>query len=309
MYHRIADDPFDPWGTIVSPRRFADQLHWLARERSVLPLERFAEINRAGELPANAIAITFDDGYSCTADTAAPILEELKLPATVFVPVACIERGQPFWWDEVRRIVMHNRRDRLTLGGEEIVLGATNPADRHWRYGAEPQTPRQHAFRRVWLHLLLQTPEAIAAAIDELRPQFEGDPQPAGIGAPMTADQVRRTRSAILDFGSHALSHAALTSLSKARQAEEIRASAARLEAIAGARPTSFAYPFGMFDETTERLVEEAGFSCACSVEEAATDPSSRPFALPRLQVGDWRPDRLKRALALLSSASDGQAA
>jgi peptidoglycan/xylan/chitin deacetylase (PgdA/CDA1 family) len=83
-------------------------------------------------------------------------------------------------------------------------------------------------------------------------------------------------------------------------QAHEIGDSFVRCEALTGSRPKSFAYPFGIFDENSERLVKEAGFTCACSVEHAAVGPDSRTYALPRIQVGDWPARKLKRALDLL---------
>jgi peptidoglycan/xylan/chitin deacetylase (PgdA/CDA1 family) len=50
--------------------------------------------------PANGkrLAITFDDGYASLADAALPILAELGLPATVFVPTDFAGRGQPMTW-------------------------------------------------------------------------------------------------------------------------------------------------------------------------------------------------------------------
>src|SRR5438270_773320 len=73
MYHRIADEKFDPWGLCVTPDRFANQLSWVAKNRTPVPLPEFAELHRRGVLPDNAIAVTFDDGYACTAKIAAPL--------------------------------------------------------------------------------------------------------------------------------------------------------------------------------------------------------------------------------------------
>jgi peptidoglycan/xylan/chitin deacetylase (PgdA/CDA1 family) len=301
MYHRIADESFDPWGTVVSPTRFAQQIEWLSRRRTVLPLHDFAELHRTRELPPDAIAITFDDGYSCNATAAAPLLEQVRLPATIFLPVEWIEKGTPSWWDEIREIVFKNDRQVLRVGGREIELGERHPKDNDWKYGAPPRTPRQAAFREVWLELILKTPSQIDRAMKDLRAQYGSklDAKPFG-ASPMSPHQVRRAASTIIEFGSHALRHPALTSLSRREQAREISDSIARCEALAGSRPRSFAYPFGIFDDRIEQLVKEAGFSCACSVETAAVSPSSRTYALPRMQVGNWPARKLKTALALL---------
>jgi peptidoglycan/xylan/chitin deacetylase (PgdA/CDA1 family) len=71
-----------------------------------------------------------------------------------------------------------------------------------------------------------------------------------------------------------------------------------RCEALVGYRPSAFAYPYGDFDEESERLVEKAGFTCACATVASAVSARSRPFALPRIQIGNWNSKSLSRALA-----------
>ena len=115
MYHRIARESFDPWGLAVEPARFAAQLEWLARRRSVLPLGEFARVHRAGRLKGNAVALTFDDGYASSLKAAVPLLERLGLSATVFLPAELIERGREFWWDELARIVLTFRGKKFRL--------------------------------------------------------------------------------------------------------------------------------------------------------------------------------------------------
>src|SRR5207248_2778828 len=49
-------------------------------------------------LPRKPVCITFDDGYCCVDDRAAPILREAGWPATVFVPTAFAGRAND--WEE-----------------------------------------------------------------------------------------------------------------------------------------------------------------------------------------------------------------
>ena len=66
----------------VSAQNSAEQMEWLAKHRSVLPLVDFAEAHGRNALPADSVAITFDDGYACNALIAAPILKEMGLSST-----------------------------------------------------------------------------------------------------------------------------------------------------------------------------------------------------------------------------------
>lgn len=300
MYHRIADETLDPWGTIVSPAAFAAHLEWLASRRTVLPLPTFAALFRKNELPADAVALTFDDGYGDNVEVAAPLLEKHGMAATVFLPVEWIERGEPFWWDELQKIVFENLGTSLRLGEREFALGERRADDRDWRHGSAPRTPRQIAFSDIWFDLFSRTSHELELAMRELRAQFESAAPSYLLPQPLTREQIRRVSGKSVNFGSHTLRHPDLTRLGRAERQLEIAGSMSRCEALTGARPTSFAYPYGIFDEECEALVAKAGFDCACATEAAAVGEGSRVFALPRMQVGNWSTRKLKLALALL---------
>jgi peptidoglycan/xylan/chitin deacetylase (PgdA/CDA1 family) len=295
MYHRIAVETFDPWGLAVSPAHFAEQVDWLAGSRTVLPLADFAARPRGGTRPQDAIALTFDDGYACAAEVAAPMLERAGLPATIFIPPDLIERGEPFWWDELKDLVLDHDGDVLTVEGAPVSLGARSADDRHWKPGANPATPRQAAFHRIWNRLREKPPAEIEAVMTDIRCKSNTEQHEV---RPMSPAQVRATAGAYLEFGSHALAHPWLSSLTSGEKKREICDSIERCERLTGVRPRTFAYLYGNFDAESERMVEYAGFACACATLGRAISVRSRPFALPRVQVGDWGARELRVALA-----------
>lgn len=297
MYHRLGEDSFDPWGLVVAPDLFREQLHWLSANRTLLPLEEFAECHRSDRLPASAIALTFDDGYECTATVAAPMLEEAGVPATVFIPAALVERGEPFWWDELQTIVLRSDRDALVFDGRKLPLGRKQTGDLRWSPGARARTPRQCAFHRLWAALRDRAPGELRRAMADLRRQAgvaNVDTQPR----PMSVKQARAIASEGLQFGSHAMTHPWLTCLDEAEKEREILDSVAQCREIVGTAPRTFAYPYGNFDAESERLAEAAGFVCACATGNSAVTLRSGLFALPRVQVGNWTGVQLARALA-----------
>lgn len=81
----------------------------------VVPLAELLERLAHGQPLAGGLAITFDDGYRDNYEIAAPILSELKLPATFFLTTSCIgsdvappwashDGVRPQWmeWEQVR---------------------------------------------------------------------------------------------------------------------------------------------------------------------------------------------------------------
>jgi len=297
MYHRIADETFDPWGLAVAPDKFAQQLSWLANHRSLLSLSEFARLHRIAQLPDDAIAVTFDDGYACTARIAAPLLNCCRVPATIFLPAGLIGRTRSFWWDELAEIVMNHGRTSLGALGRTFDLGERHARDGTWPGDTRKLTPRQNGFYALWAALQPLPPDAIQEALAGLRDQDTSESADERHRL-MTPDEVRSIRSERIEFGSHALSHASLPGLPRAEKAREIRGSVAACEELAGTHPLTFAYPFGDFDAECEAIAADAGFRCACTVEPRAVSPDDRLFALPRLKAGNWTWRQLRQALA-----------
>jgi glycosyltransferase involved in cell wall biosynthesis/peptidoglycan/xylan/chitin deacetylase (PgdA/CDA1 family) len=288
MYHRVADEAFDPWSIAVSPANFADHLDWISANRTPLPLHAFAELHREGKLPRDAIALTFDDGYACAAHTAAPLLRRSSVPATVFIAPDLVDAGREYWWDELERIVLGHKGKRLQLDGRAIHLGEQREEDSVWKPPAPPLTPRQHAYRELWALLYPKPPAAIALAVDTLREQAETSRQARDSHRLMSPEQIRALDPDVVAIGSHTLTHPSLPTLSEEERTREIEASAARCEALTGTRPYSFAYPYGDFEPGLAKLVAAAGFGCACRADGGFVSRTTDPFALPRIFVCDW---------------------
>jgi peptidoglycan/xylan/chitin deacetylase (PgdA/CDA1 family) len=93
LYHSVNDDPpawIAPY--TVGRRAFAGQLDAvLASGRTPVTADQVIAARRGGpQLPVNAVAVTFDDGYHDFADTAWPELERRSLPGTLFVTTGAL---------------------------------------------------------------------------------------------------------------------------------------------------------------------------------------------------------------------------
>jgi peptidoglycan/xylan/chitin deacetylase (PgdA/CDA1 family) len=89
-----------------------------------------------------------------------------------------------------------------------------------------------------------------------------------------------------------------LPSLSEDAQRAEMSESRRTVEEIAGGMVNRFAYPFGDFDERSERLARELGFAFALATEPGAARSSRDLYRLPRYAVGDWGAEQFAGELA-----------
>jgi peptidoglycan/xylan/chitin deacetylase (PgdA/CDA1 family) len=100
FYHRVEKVNDDPHLLSVDPKNFEKQLLYLQDNFKIIRLMELVKNLKDGKLIRGSAVITFDDGYVDNLTNALPILEKLKIPATVFVTAGKIGSSGPFYWDE-----------------------------------------------------------------------------------------------------------------------------------------------------------------------------------------------------------------
>jgi peptidoglycan/xylan/chitin deacetylase (PgdA/CDA1 family) len=96
-YHRVSTDHDE---LSVSPTAFRAQME-LTLRAGAKPATLDAALDMLDEAtPGRHVCVTFDDGYYDNLDSAIPVLRELGIPATIFVPSAVIDGTAPVYWCE-----------------------------------------------------------------------------------------------------------------------------------------------------------------------------------------------------------------
>lgn len=287
IFHRVVPqrDPLFPGE--VDAAEFDAICSWVRDWFQVLPLDAAVERLARGDLPARALAITFDDGYRDNREVALPILQRHGLTATFFVSTGFLDGGR-MWNDTVIEAVRGSPKAVLDLSGlggghlGEVALGA----------------PGDWATRRAALGSILPVAKYLAPAA---RADFvAGLAERAGAALPgdlmMASTQVTELHRAGMQIGAHTVNHPILTRLAEAAVRDEMASSKATLEALTGAPVTLFAYPNGQpGQDYAEREVAAAravGFRAAMSTTWGAARSGADLFQLPRFTPWDrsrWR--------------------
>jgi peptidoglycan/xylan/chitin deacetylase (PgdA/CDA1 family) len=282
MLHRvIPDEPmafgrpscYRLRGTALTPGEFSRLLD----SGQFRALDEVIEALLAGEPPPPGHVLTFDDGYREWTDSIAPMLADRAVPATFLVSPAFAQspsmRAHPvdtFYWllDHARRSRFEFRLpdDSLACGSLEtdedkaaLIIGDLK---RRIAHGPPSELP--------------ETLSLLAGALGvELPAQLSQQLYP-------TLDGLRALASAGHRLGGHGTSHRHLTSMDARQASEEISTSLAWACQLSGASTAPFAYPNGAFDGTTERLVEQAGATCALTCRPGPVQSQTGLFQLPR---------------------------
>jgi peptidoglycan/xylan/chitin deacetylase (PgdA/CDA1 family) len=108
MYHRTAaidfiDSRTDDWN--VPPDVFERHMRTLAATADVVPLHALRE-RQGSERNAGKplVCVTLDDGYASACESALPILERYRIPATFFVTAAYVGSRDPMPFDRWGRL-------------------------------------------------------------------------------------------------------------------------------------------------------------------------------------------------------------
>lgn len=132
-----------------------------------------------------------------------------------------------------------------------------------------------------------KVPATVFLVAGRLGGHLEDCPDPVN-GKLMSWDEARELNRMGIAIGGHSLSHPHLARLTPEQQREEIIGSCRRIAEELGAPVRYFAYPYGTsadFDETSVRLVKEAGCVVACSNRYGYNLAGCDRFTLRRIWI------------------------
>ena len=122
-YHRICSDnvftkPNDE--LVVSESKFREQLIFLQKNYNIVSLDGLLSFENKNK---SNVSITFDDGYKDNLTYALPILNELKIPATIYIITKFYEKEGSIWWWELQDYIWENSQNIQLLSPN----GTKNP--------------------------------------------------------------------------------------------------------------------------------------------------------------------------------------
>jgi peptidoglycan/xylan/chitin deacetylase (PgdA/CDA1 family) len=276
MYHRIegAGEAFSGPGR----ERFREQMRWVRRRCAPIAPEEFRPVLEGRQRTARpAVLVTFDDGYRDFHDHAYPVLQELRIPAVVFLATGVVDRGGLIWTDSVGWAVHHSRRPivKLPWNGSSRVLSSSSERD---------------ACAGVCKAFLKSVPDAERTRwLAELFAALDVDPKDGSAGRQMLNwDEVRATME-YARFGGHTHTHPILSQVGAREAEEEIRLCRDRIRDETGQVPRYFAYPNGRaqdFSEETKGILRRCGFELAFSTIEGIHQRGMDCYAIRRQPTG-----------------------
>jgi len=311
-YHRIArpgleSNPYYDPVVSATPEGFRDQMLMLRRRFRVLrPLDLLEPTERTDDGRPIAI-VTFDDGYRDNHDAALPILQELGISATFFIPTDFFEHPRLPWWDHVAHILKKTQIPRLA---PRRWPGDDSPPAIELGPNPSPEN-RASAIARIIRLFLDGEVRDESFFLSQLEEQADVAVDSPALGRDlfMSWEHLRRLASLGHGIGSHGHAHVALGPLADPDQRRDLALSRTILEMAVGGEVRTIAYPYGWpgaFGPRTIELAGEVGYSLGFTAVEGINrpdEPDFNPLALRRLNVGSGDTPALLRGRAALHGA------
>lgn len=278
-YHRIGTGGI-PFYSELPAQTFEKQMRYLRKRYRIISLDQLIQEMNHPERLDPAVSITFDDGYRDLFTEAFPVLQEYRVPATIFLTVGCIETGEVAWYDRVFLALQIAPGDALDLMLDGPRRFALSSGASRIRAAVEIITYLRSVSRSCREQCCAALERQVPLPASELRDRM------------LSWEQVRTMDRAGISFGSHTMSHPVLSRQTPREMETELLESKRILEQRLGHPVESFAFPFGKREEcggTAREILERGGYRSAVTTEWGLNTPHSDPLQLNRVSIGDER--------------------
>lgn len=280
-YHRVNISEIDYNLLCVSPIKFRQQMLYLKHNYQIVRFE-----DDWNTLDSDAVAITFDDGYLDNLKYALPILEEVEVPATIFISTGTMNQTKELWWDELEQL--------LIIGDDFPPLFQLKDEEFQCQWNTSTYEYRKNCY--LGIHYLMKNFISSDKREDWLMQLWKWRGLIRTVresNLTVSVEDCRKlAKSKMISIGAHTISHSSLANLDRKNQEMEIKTSIDSLSQILKQKITLFSYPFGVpkvdFNEDTVEICCNNGIIKAASTENALWNSSVSPYYIPRKIVRDW---------------------
>jgi len=289
MFHNVgnpAETDYLPGHMKISEKKLKRLLTLLARSGyRTMTVGSMVSALEKGEVPADRVVLTFDDGYRDNHDVLLPILKEREATATIYVQTGPM-KGHLNWLHHYFWVLHKVGPHKL---GEMIAA----KLDRKHQQRDLTTLPDGDVAAEYQLKRLLKyevTAEDRDRTLAEAFADVGGQDGELARSVYLGPDECRALDEAGVELGAHTVNHLVLSSLEPSHQRREIEGSLRDLESWLGHGVPSFAYPYGRtwdYDENTLAVLEELGFKSAISAMSGLNDADTPRMELRRFAVSE----------------------
>lgn len=279
-----SNDALPPDMTIASDK-LERILAWLARRYDVVSVkDGHARLQQDGR--RSLVALSMDDGYKDNRTHLLPLLQRLRVGATIYLESRPLDERKPNWSHKffacVDRIGLPTFVRRFVAGSNDARSNALLAA-----LAGEGRETTYHVKRLLKYEVPARERSRV---VDAIFAEAGLDERALAETLYMTWEDARALRDAGVDLGGHTVNHEILSRLDADGARAEIGGSRRALVRELGGEPASFAYPFGRrwdWNEDSVAAAREAGFATATTTHAGTNRRGDDPYRLRRVMIDE----------------------
>jgi peptidoglycan/xylan/chitin deacetylase (PgdA/CDA1 family) len=300
MYHYVRDLINSAYPEIkgLDVSIFKKQLDFLKKHYSPVHIEDVIEAFSSGvELPANAVLLTFDDGYIDHYNFVFPLLKEYKIQGSFYVPAQAVIESKVLAVNKIH-FILAAAKDAKKLVAEifeqvDALQGEIDvkPKEHYWKELAHPN--RFDSADVIFIKRILQLglPEDVRNRVTNhlFTRYLNTDEASFSRELYVSPGQLIEMREAGMHIGVHGYRHEWQGRLSPSDQITEVDNSLQFLKSVGvDQNALTVCYPYGDYNDTLLATLKARNFKLGMTTEVAVADTALHSsLTLPRLDAND----------------------
>lgn len=255
--------------TVTSSDLFKKILSTIGSYYSFISAQDVEDFYYSGKQLEGCCHITFDDGENSFYEKAYPVLQDLKIPATLFVSPFIIENRSNYWFQEFEFIRKSVDEQELKNVIKKKVKNVHNSVLDNISIKA--------ILKLLDYNTILEFIEEVKSTYNlKIQNSFNINNEKL----------LELHRSGLLTIGAHTIHHPILANESDNSAKKEISESVEMLSVMLGEKVKYFAYPNGIegmdFTKREQEILSSSGIKLAFTTNSAYFNKSNNPLAVPR---------------------------
>lgn len=232
-------------------------------------------------LPENSFAITFDDGFENNYSVAMPILEELRIPATIYITTGWTEGHGMSWTDRLEYCLENCPEGAVKLPWFQDKVSFSSLAER---------IQLMNLIRsKVKSDSSLNIEEFVSDIFKQCAvEQINGSE--SYLDKKLSWEQIKEIHnSELFTIGGHTHTHQIMSFLSPEQLESEIQQCLGLLRENSDVETIHFSYPEGLshtFNEDVIQSLKGHGIKCCPTAMDGTNNIPTDPFHLKRVMIG-----------------------
>jgi peptidoglycan/xylan/chitin deacetylase (PgdA/CDA1 family) len=281
-YHRICPDTdlVKPNSElIVSVSKFKEQLIFLKKNYDLVSLDEFLKFNKSNKFK---ISVTFDDGYKDNLTYALPILNELNIPATIYVVTKFFDNDFNIWWRELEDYIW-SKNENIKFSFDQIDYYFSTNSN-------EEKTKCFENLKKIIKKVNKKKQDQILSAVTktDIRKQYNDEF--------LSIKDLQLLKSnPLITIGAHTHNHLSLKNISYDECFNEVKKSKLFLEELLNSKINHFSYPYGSKNDAGSRefkIVEDLGFQSGVTTSVGKIN-KKKLYSLPRIHMNQKSSEKI----------------